>query len=135
MDQSVCRAAAWTCALTLAYFSLVPPTLKAETGAPGQINHALAYFVTGAALAWAYPRAGPMRTVLLLVAYGCGLELLQNLVPGRSPKLIDAASSGVGAAIGVLLGVLLTRLAAPTRACVRISSPQRTTASGEPAVR
>ncbi len=103
------RVAGWACLLALAYFSLVPPNLKAETGAPGQVNHAFAYFVTGAVLAWAYPQA-PFRVALLLIAYGCILEALQTFVPGRDPKAIDAISSGLGAAAGVVVGLFLFRL-------------------------
>jgi hypothetical protein len=113
-----CRVGAWVCVLALAFYSLSPPALKeaagGEPGTPGQINHAFAYGVTAVALRWAYPRVGPLRALLLLVVYGCALESLQNFVPGRSPKVIDALSSGLGAAIGTMAGLrlraLLTRL-------------------------
>ena len=113
-----CRVAAWGCVLALAFYSLSPPALKeaagGEPGTPGQINHAFAYGVTAVALRWAYPQVAPLRTLLLLVIYGCALEGLQNFVPGRSPKVIDALSSGLGAAIGTMAGLrlraLLTRL-------------------------
>lgn len=100
------------CVLALAYFSLVPPTLKAETGAPGQLNHAFGYAVTGAALRWAYPLLHPFRLVLLLALYGCALEGLQSLVPGRDAKAVDALSSSLGGALGVLLGGALLTLVA-----------------------
>jgi VanZ family protein len=106
------------CVLALAFYSLSPPALKeaagGEPGTPGQINHAFAYGVTAVALRWAYPQVAPLRTLLLLVIYGCALESLQNFVPGRSPKVIDALSSGLGAGIGTMVGLglraLLTRL-------------------------
>jgi VanZ family protein len=93
--------------LALAFYSLSPPALKEAAGGnslPGQANHAVAYLVTAVALRWAYPRASPWRTLLLLMAYGCVLELLQTFVPERSPKVIDAVSSGVGAAMGAAVG-------------------------------
>jgi VanZ family protein len=109
--QTVGRAAAWTCVLALAFLSLVPLSLKPETGAPGQLNHIFAYFVTGAVIACAYPRA-PVRIVLSLIAYGCVLETLQTFVPGRDPKPVDALSSGLGAVAGVFVGFFLFRLLA-----------------------
>jgi VanZ family protein len=102
------------CVLALAFYSLAPPHLKEAAGGenrlPGQVNHALAYCVTGVALRWAYPRSSPWRTILLLAGYGCVLELLQTFVPGRSPKIIDALSSGLGAAMGVAVGLTLLDL-------------------------
>ena len=114
------RAGAWLCVLALAFYSLTPPHLKeaagGEPGTPGQLNHAFAYFVTAIALRCAYPGSTPLRTVLLLVAYGCVLELLQTLVPERSPKAIDAVSSGLGAVLGALVSLpLLPFLACQVR--------------------
>jgi VanZ family protein len=100
--------------LVLAFYSLSPPAVKEAAGGnslPGQANHAVAYLVIAAALRWAYPRSSPWRTLLLLTVYGCVLELLQTFVPGRSPKIIDALSSGVGAAMGAAVGRPLLDLA------------------------
>ncbi len=117
MFSLACRVGAWVCVLALAFYSLSPPALKeaagGEPGTPGQINHAFAYGVTAVALRWAYPQVAPLRTLLLLVIYGCALEGLQNFVPGRSPKVIDALSSGLGAAIGTTVGLRLRALLTP----------------------
>ena len=40
----------------------------------------------------------------LVVAYGAGLELLQQWVPGRDASLADAAANSVGALAVLLLG-------------------------------
>ncbi len=124
-----CRVVAWMGVLALAFYSLSPPALKeaagGEPGTPGQINHAFAYGVTAVALRWAYPRANPLRTLLLLAVYGCALEGFQNLVPGRSPKVIDALSSGLGAAVGAMAGVpLLARLTRLKRRNRNLSSAE-----------
>ena len=109
-----CRAGAWLLVLVLAFYSLTPPSLKeaagGEPGTPGQLNHAVAYFVTAVALRWAYPRSNPLHIALWLVAYGCILELLQNLVPERTPRIMDAASSGLGGIIGAAVGQSLLRV-------------------------
>jgi VanZ family protein len=112
--RRACRASAWLLVVVLAFYSLAPPSLKeatgGEPGTPGQLNHALAYFVTAVALRWAYPRSNPLYIALCLVAYGCILELLQNLVPERTPRVIDAVSSGLGGIIGAALGASLLRV-------------------------
>lgn len=42
-------------------------------------------------------------TFALVVAYGAGVELLQNPVPGRSTDPADALANAVGAGAGVVL--------------------------------
>jgi VanZ family protein len=48
--------------------------------------------------------------VLWLVAYGCVLELLQNLVPERTPRIMDAVSSGLGGIIGAAASLPLLKV-------------------------
>jgi VanZ family protein len=43
-------------------------------------------------------------------ALGALFEILQFLIPGRSPSVIDAVACSSGAAFGVLLGTLTSRL-------------------------
>jgi VanZ family protein len=105
-----CRVVAWVCVLALAFYSLSPPALKVAAGGeslPNQINHTAAYLVTSFALRWVYPGASPLRTMLWLVMYGCLLEVLQTFVPGRTPQVIDAAASALGAVIGAIIGLPL----------------------------
>ena len=110
MFSHACRVVAWVCVLALAFYSLSPPALKVAAGGeslPNQINHTAAYLVTSIALRWAYPGASPPRTMLWLVMYGCLLEVLQTFVPGRTPQVIDAAASALGAVIGTIIGLPL----------------------------
>lgn len=64
----------------------------------------LAYLLTGLLLASRQrtPVAWTMIVVLLSL-YAGSLELLQFLVPGRSPEFIDFGASSAGALGGVLL--------------------------------
>jgi VanZ like family len=43
------------------------------------------------------------RSVVLVLAAACGLEVLQYLAPHRDPRLIDAAVKVVGGLIGIAL--------------------------------
>lgn len=63
--------------------------------------HLVLYAALAVAWLWALrPDARPLRTVLLLIAFGAAIELAQLFVPGRFAGLLDA---GLNAA-GVLLG-------------------------------
>jgi hypothetical protein len=64
-----------------------------------------AFLALGFAARFAIPR---WRSVLLVFATAIGLEVLQNLVPHRDPRLIDAAVKIVGGTIGIILAEYLT---------------------------
>src|SRR5687768_6390107 len=95
------RVTAWTCVLAVAFYSLSPQSLKeaagGEPGTPGQLNHAIAYAITVAAMRVAYPHQAALRVVLWLLLYGTALEGLQHFVPDRVPRLVDAFANGLGA--------------------------------------
>ncbi|WP_324663806.1 VanZ family protein [Haloarcula sediminis] len=97
-------------ALLVLVVSLLPapetggPPLPAPLGvAVDKWVHAGSYAVLAGLLAWA---RGSRDTVVvaalvgLAVAYGCGIELLQTLVPSRSFSGADAVANAVGAAGG-----------------------------------
>ena len=98
------RAGPWLAVLLVAIISLVPGQLRPHTGLPGPTEHMLAYLLTGFLLGSRQrgPVAWTMIAVLLSL-YAGSLELLQFLVPGRSPAFVDFAASSAGALGGVLL--------------------------------
>ena len=78
-------------------------------------GHAVTYaaFMIIVVMAW-HEKVGPLRLALALFAFGYGLELLQELVPGREYQLSDVAANGLGIAIG-LIGAYLFDLRAAMR--------------------
>lgn len=99
------RLAAWLCIALLAYLSLVPDRFQTRTGAPTQLEHFIAYFGTASFLMLGYPRKKALAAVLLM-AYGCLLELGQLISPGRFPSVIDATASVFGvASASIILGL------------------------------
>ncbi len=108
--------AGWLGALIIAVLSLVPGNLRPHTMLPGPVEHTLAYALTGAAFAFGYRRMD--FRLLCLVGLSAGsvvLEILQTLVAGRSSSALDAATSSSGAALGILLGAVLSKLFVPTQ--------------------
>jgi VanZ family protein len=80
------------------------------------LEHTLAYALAGAALAFGY--RGMDFRLLRLVGLSAGsvvLEILQAFVPGRSPSALDAMAGSSGAALGMLLGAVLSKLFVPTQ--------------------
>ncbi|WP_298964702.1 VanZ family protein [uncultured Methylobacterium sp.] len=89
--------------------SLVPGNERPHTGAPGQVEHFIAYCLTGAVLAL---RLRSRRTgiILGLVVLAGVLETGQIWVPGRTAQVVDFLASSAGAVTGTLLaGAALVR--------------------------
>ena len=104
--RQVLRVSAWFCVALLAYLSLIPGDLQNRTGAPGQLEHMVAYFGTAVLFTLGYPLKR-LQIAVGLVAYGISLELLQAFSPGRTAQIIDACASGSGAIPGFAAMVLL----------------------------
>jgi VanZ family protein len=71
--------------------------------------HVVAYFVLalGFSFSSAEPRIG--RIIAAVAAYGALLELLQFLVPGRTPEMIDLVANSVGAILGAAVSQIILR--------------------------
>ena len=94
------RAAGYAAILLIGVLSLVPGTLRPETGAPGQYEHLAAYLGAAALLALGSGTATRRWQALWLVPYAAALEIAQHFVPGRHSRFSDFAVSSAGAVLG-----------------------------------
>ncbi|WP_051882097.1 VanZ family protein [Parvularcula oceani] len=83
-----------------------------------KLSHGFVYGVLGlvGVLAWARSRTGLLVTLLVLLAYGGGIEILQALGGVRSGDPLDLAANAAGLICGGLGAWALLRFAAPRRA-------------------
>ena len=103
------KCASWFAVILLAVASLVPGRYRPDAGLDegvGGLEHALAYAVASAMLAFTYSSQW-RRVVIGLGLYGGMLEVLQVLVPGRHPQVRDF----VGSCLGVIAGGLIAKMA------------------------
>jgi hypothetical protein len=123
MNRNFWILAAIAGCVLIAILSLVPGYLRPHTGAPGGVEHFVAYLM----VAWAFSMGlRSERTILLAVAglmlAAGGFELLQIEIPGRSPGLTGFVSSSLGAWTGIVFAgicrMLLRRLATDRQARV-----------------
>ena len=92
------------CVVLLAVLSLTPGDYMVRTGAPGDLEHFVAYLGTGVIASLGYARrTGYVALAALLCAYAGVLEIAQNFAPGRHPDFFNFASSSAGAIAGMLL--------------------------------
>jgi VanZ family protein len=103
--------ALWLSLSTIVVLSLLPGQHRPHTGAPGQVEHFIAYLGAGLFVA---VRHQALRSRLVLwvgvASLSCLLELLQQFVPGRVPNPFDALASSSGLVAGLLLGILFIAL-------------------------
>lgn len=104
--MTVFRIAAWGLLIAIAIVTVGPIGFRPETGAPVQLERALAFAAMGVAFALAYPRHFWLVAVILVVG-AFGLELLQNLTPGRHGRIIDAIAKICGGGVGIAIGYFL----------------------------
>ena len=87
--------------------SLVPAALRPHTGAGGGYEHGLAYALVGFAFGLGYARPRDrLISGLALMATAATLELLQNVVPGRTPEVTGFLTSSFGAWLGLFAATL-----------------------------
>jgi hypothetical protein len=97
--------ALWFSLCAIVVLSLLPGKDRPHTGAPGQVEHFIAYLGAGLFVA---ARHQALRSRLVLsfgvASLSCLLEVLQQFVPGRMPNPFDALASSSGLVAGLLLG-------------------------------
>ena len=92
---------AFACIAAIAVLSLVPGAERPHTGAPGRVEHFVAYGGTGFLLALGYLGWRQRLVAWIGLAGVSGVfEILQNFIPGRSPSLFDALASSGGLTLG-----------------------------------
>lgn len=114
MNGRIWQLAFGVALVAVAWTSLLPPDdLPPDMGISDKVVHALAYTALGA-LAVLSSIRWPVA-IALVVAFGLLLEILQGLSGYRSFEWADLLADAVGAAVGALLTVVVTRRVAGPR--------------------
>jgi VanZ family protein len=104
------RWATWVCVIVLAILSLTPGDEMVRTGAPGLLEHFVAYAGTAFIATLGYQRrVGRLQIAALLISYAGLLELAQLWVPGRHSDAVDFAFSAAGIMAGLAIVWLWSR--------------------------
>jgi len=104
----LCLIAGWAGIALICVLSVLPGAERPHTGAPGQIEHMLAYALTAGALVLRYPRRW-LPIVVALTTLSVALEATQLFIPARHAQLRDIFASSGGAVIGAALAILFLR--------------------------
>ena len=111
------RALLAACLLTvIVALSVAPAADRPHTGAPGQLEHLVAYAGVAFLLTFGDPARRRMAWFATLVALSGALEIAQLFIPGRHAQVIDWLASSAGAGLGALAAATAgTMLARKTR--------------------
>jgi VanZ family protein len=117
----IIRIAGYGCVVLIGVLSLLPGTLRPDTGAPGKLEHLIAYL--GAAALLALGRGAPHQRwqALWLIPYAGALELAQLYVPGRHAQFLDFVVSSIGAALGLAIAFAVAPLLPQLLASLNLS--------------
>jgi hypothetical protein len=100
--EKALRFAGYAAVGLIGVLSLIPGALRPDTGAPGKLEHLVAYMGAAALVALGSSTPGERWQGLWLVPYAGALEIAQIFVPGRHSRFSDFVVSGVGALLGVV---------------------------------
>jgi VanZ family protein len=104
------RVAAWLAVVALVVLTVVPPSMRPESGFPSAVEHFAGFFLAGLLNHLGYPRR-LSTSLVIAVAFAAGIELLQFASPGRHPRFSDFVVDAVAACAGNVVGYLLIRFA------------------------
>jgi hypothetical protein len=106
-DKAV-QVASYLAVIFIVVISLVPGDARPHTGAPGQGEHLIAYFLTGVLFGLRGTSRGNLLFIALAFVIGAGvLETAQTWVPGRNSQFGDFVASSAGTLAGVAAGAML----------------------------
>ena len=114
--MSVAKIASWTLAAAIIILSVVPPSLRPETGVPHDIEHFLIFAATGFAFGIAYELQYAVLAILLALFAG-SVEIAQLFVPGRHARFSDFIVDAIAMCAGALAVMLRPK---PVRATSQI---------------
>lgn len=98
--------------MAISWLAVYASPVQAVEGLNDKSKHVLAFAVLAFGLA-RYWRWAPVWVVLVLFAYGVGIEWVQHHVPGRTASAWDVLADCVGIVVGLVAAHMWGRRAQP----------------------
>jgi VanZ family protein len=105
------QVSAWLCLAAIGVLSLVAPSLRPVTFLPHDFEHVAIFLAAGLAIGLGYPNRATQHMITLTL-FAAAVELAQFYAPGRHPRISDFVVDALGAGVGVVVALMLTRLPA-----------------------
>lgn len=88
--------------LVIEFLATTTMRIEAVESVWDKANHFSAFFVLYVLLSFAYREFGLVVKVVLLVAFGLQIEIVQSFIDGRYFSLLDVVADTIGVFIGVV---------------------------------
>jgi VanZ family protein len=102
---SATRFVAWALAVIIVILSIVPPSLRPETIAPHDLEHAGIFLITGLAFGLAYDCSRGWLAGCMVI-FSATVEVLQLFVPGRHARVSDFVVDAAAICSGLIMAWL-----------------------------
>ncbi len=100
--SNIYRILFFICLISIEFLATTTMKIEVVESIWDKGNHFIAFFVLYILLSLSYKSLTIRVKVLLLVAYGLHIEIIQSFIDGRYFSLLDVVADCVGIAIGVL---------------------------------
>lgn len=120
--QPLWRAALLISVAAILYLATTSEPYLVPASSYDKVNHLIAFAELTVLSRLAWPGTHPIRLILLLIAFGLLIEIIQSQLPYRDFSLADVVADAVGVVIGLLpwpglRGWTTTREATQNRMC------------------
>ena len=91
------------CIVAIEYLATTTLEIKPVQNSWDKANHFIAFMTLYVTLSLGYPKLEVVKKVMILLAFGLQIELVQYFLPNREFSLLDVVADGVGIFIGMIV--------------------------------
>lgn len=93
------------CLIAIEFLATTSQEIQPIQNSWDKANHFIAFFTLYVTLSFGYVKLKMQTKVLLLLAFGLQIEIVQAFLPNRDFSLLDIFADGVG----ILFGIIITK--------------------------
>jgi VanZ family protein len=102
MKKNIYKIAFFGCLSVIEFLATTTQEIPVIENSWDKANHFIAFFVLYILLSLAYQHFSTLLKVLLLLAFGMQIEIVQSFIDGRFFSMLDVFADSVGITLGYL---------------------------------
>ena len=99
----------YICLGSIEYLATTTREIKVIEHTWDKANHFIAFMTLYILLSLAYKHLSVWMKIILLLAFGMQIEIVQSFIPAREFSLLDVVADSIGIAIGIVVYYLYER--------------------------
>ncbi len=103
MRDKIYKLMFYGCLVVIEYLATTTREIKVIEHSWDKANHFLAFMTLYILLSFAYKKLTTSAKIVLLLAFGMQIEIVQSFIPGRDFSGFDVVADSVGIAIGIVV--------------------------------